>query len=78
MRNPQKEFERLSENPVRTKQGAISTIRSSIFLDLNSFPERPEGSLFMFSPEEWVRALAVIRVYLARGKKNSKKKGERK
>jgi len=81
MRSPQKEVERLSKNPVRAKQGVLSAIQSSqrqsIHLDLNSFPEQPEGSLFRFSSEEWVRVLAIIRVYLARGKKNSKKKERR-
>ena len=77
MRNPQKEVERLSGNPVWTKQGTISVVRSSIFLDLDSFPERPNGSLFMFSLEEWVRVVGIMKVYFAREKKNSKKKGGR-
>ncbi len=81
MKNPQKEVERLLKNPVRTPQGDIfvgqARERPSIHLDLNSFPGRPHGSLFMFSPEEWVRAVAIVKVYFTRGKKNSKKKGGR-
>lgn len=68
MKNPQKAVERLSKEPVKIKEGSLFAIKrrdgSHINLDLNHFPERPYGSLFMFSPEEFARAVEVIKAYL--------------
>jgi len=79
MRDPQKEVERLLKNPIHTAEGSIFINRAfkrpSIQLDLNSFSGRPHGSLFMLSSEEWIRVVKIMKVYFARGKKNSKKKG---
>ncbi len=69
MKDSQREVERLSENPVHAEDGSIFVDKSykndpSIELDLNAFPGRSfGGSLFMFSPEEWVRVVEVMRAY---------------
>lgn len=75
MKDPQKEVKRLLENPVHAKNGSIFVDRScepSVRLDLNPFPGRSfGGSLFMFSPEEWVRVVEVMRAYFKKEKNSS-------
>jgi len=75
MKDPKKEIEQLLKNPIKTAEGGIFINqmhrKPSVQLDLNSFPERSFGSLFMFTPEEWVRVVEIMRAYFSRERKNS-------
>jgi len=67
MKDPKKEIEYLKVNPITTDIGGIGVNaqleRPSIELNLSPFPDRKHGSLFLFSPEEWIRAVELIREY---------------
>lgn len=71
MIDPIEEIKRLTATPVDTKHGGIwvqgrEHERPSVRIDLRSFPERSLGSIFMFSPEEWVRMVEIMREYFRR------------
>ena len=73
MKDPQKELDRLSKNPVHAKDGSVfvNTMfkdRPSIQLDLKPYPGRSQGSFHLFSPPEWVRAIEVMRAYFKQEK----------
>jgi hypothetical protein len=70
MKDPKTEIEKLLKNPIQTAEGGLFInqmykLKPSIQLDLNSFHSRPHGSLFMFSPEEWVRVIEIMRAYFS-------------
>ena len=70
MDDPQKVVERLRKNSVSTGSGSLSVMKTgdqtSVVIQLRSFPDRPLGSIFMLSPEEWVRVEEIIKEWLKR------------
>ena len=73
IKNPSGEVARLRERPIQTDIGGIFVLdlgdeRPSVQIGLARYPGRFFGSSYLFSPEEWVRVVELMRKYFEQEK----------